>query len=209
MCTRYYIEPENADLLPYVDLAGRTFIARHFLELGDVMKHEGEIRPSDVAPVIATGRSRRKGVFPMKWGYTMAGASGVKPSLLLNARSETAAEKKTFAEGWKMHRCIIPASWYFEWAHYTDADGKARTGDKFMIQPEGAQTTWLCGLYRMERGLPHFVVLTREPSGSVAHIHDRMPLMLPEHIVDAWIDPSTDPDTLLPYALTNMILASA
>ena len=85
MCTRYYIEPENADLLPYVDLAGRTFIARHFLELGDTMKREGEIRPSDVAPVIATGRSRRKGVFPMKWGYTMARTSGSRPSLLLRS----------------------------------------------------------------------------------------------------------------------------
>jgi putative SOS response-associated peptidase YedK len=74
-----------------------------------------------------------------------------------------------------------------------------------MIQPAGAQITWLCGLYRMEQGLPHFVVLTRDPSESVSQIHDRMPLMLPEHLTDAWIDPGTKPDPLLSYAVTDMI----
>jgi putative SOS response-associated peptidase YedK len=133
MCTRYYLDSENPDLYSYVETAGCSSIAKTFLAIGDPLKGDGEIRPSDVAPVIATAKSRRKEIFPMQWGYTMTGASGDKVSLLLNARSETAAEKKTFAEGWKIHRCIIPASWYFEWEHFQAPNGRKKTGSKYMI----------------------------------------------------------------------------
>ena len=66
--------------------------------------------------------------------------------------------------------------------------------------------TWLCGLYRMENDLPVFVVLTREPSAELASIHDRMPLMLPDDKIDEWIAPATQPESLLSYALTEMII---
>ena len=45
-------------------------------------------------------------------------AAAIKTSsLLLNARSETAAEKPAFREDWRRHRCIVPATYYFEWEH--------------------------------------------------------------------------------------------
>lgn len=69
----------------------------------------GEIFPTYVVPVIASDRSGDRAVFPMKWGYS-AGRSAGGPSggngrgsrsLLINARAETAAEKRTFREDWK------------------------------------------------------------------------------------------------------------
>ena len=57
----------------------------------------------------------------------------------------------------------------------------------------------------MEDELPHFVVLTRDPVGELATIHDRMPLMLPKTHIDEWINPDIDPKSLLSYALTHMI----
>ena len=39
------------------------------------------------------------------------------------------------------------------------------------IMPKAGELTCLCGLYRLEDGYPHFVVLTREPGESVAFIH--------------------------------------
>ncbi len=65
--------------------------------------------------------------------------------------------------------------------------------------------TWLCGLYRIEEGLPVFVVLTREPGESIRFIHDRMPLILPEHLIDAWIMPDGRPEELLSQTLTDMV----
>lgn len=73
-----------------------------------------------------------------------------------------------------------------------------------MIQPKESAMTWLCGLYRIENGLPVFVVLTREPSEEIQFIHDRMPLILPEKLVDEWIRPDARPEELLPYAVTDM-----
>ena len=60
-------------------------------------------------------------------------------------------------------------------------------------------------LYRIEEGFPVFTVLTREPSAELRRIHDRMPLILPKEKIDAWVRPDTKPETLLTYALTDMI----
>ena len=66
--------------------------------------------------------------------------------------------------------------------------------------------TWLCGLYRIEDGYPVFVVLTKEPTAELSNIHDRMPVMLPKERIDAWISPASNPDEIVPYALTDMII---
>ena len=69
--------------------------------------------------------------------------------------------------------------------------------------------TWLCGLYRIENGLPAFVILTKEPSPDVAHIHDRMPMILPKRAVREWINPAVKPEDLLPYAVSGMAAEKA
>ena len=86
----------------------------------------------------------------------------------------------------------------------TSPAGKTKTGEKYAVMPKGAGMTWLCGLYRMESGYPHFVILTREPGESIAFLHDRMPFLLPETAIDKWIDPTVNPHVLLPLALTEM-----
>ncbi len=100
----------------------------------------------------------------MKWGFTLPGSK--QP--LVNARVETAADKPTFSESWRWHRCIIPASWYYEWQHYKTDDGKNKTGDKYLIQPKDSSATWLGGLYRIEDDLPVFTVLTKAPTEELA-----------------------------------------
>ena len=69
--------------------------------------------------------------------------------------------------------------------------------------------TWLCGLYRIEEGLPVFVILTREPGGELRFLHDRMPVIMPEHLVNDWICPDVKPEDLLPRALTEMMFEKA
>lgn len=69
--------------------------------------------------------------------------------------------------------------------------------------------TWLCGLYRFENNLPVYVILTKDPSEDIAFIHDRMPMILPEHLVDDWIRPDGDPESLVKEALNEMIFEKA
>ena len=195
MCCRYWTD-ESPELRPIVEEMNRSPLMRKWQDKAKV-KSYGEIFPTDVVPVIAPNRSGLRTVYPMKWGY-----SG--KSLLMNARSETAAEKPTFRDDWARHRCIVPASWYFEWEHYPGSDGKKHTGDKYMIHPKDSAVTWLCGLYRIENGLPVFVILTREPGEALRFLHDRMPLIMPEELVTEWIRPDRKPEELLPRALTDL-----
>ena len=179
----------------------RSSLVRKWNELFPV-KTYGEMSPTDIVPVIASNRNRQRAVFPMKWGFT-------GKTLLMNARVETAAVKPTFKDAWKSHRCIVPASYYFEWEHLVGNNGKTITGDKYAIQPQGSSMTWLCGLYRFENDMPFFVILTREPGEQIRFIHDRMPLILPEHLVNEWINPDVDPDKLVGEAVTDVVAEKA
>lgn len=199
MCTRFYIEPDSEEIRELIACVQNSQLAGKFIKAGRPILTSGEIRPTDVAAVIAPDRNGKRAVFPMKWGFQIPGRS-----LLVNARVETAEKKPTFKEAWEKHRCIIPASWYYEWRHLTGNGGRKKTGDKYMIQPKGASVTWLAGLYRMEDGLPVFTVLTREPPEELRHIHDRMPLILPKEKIDDWIRPDTKPEELLRYVVTEL-----
>ena len=204
MCTRYYIEAETREIKDIIAQAKESLLYQRFIEIGEPVLTSGEIRPTDVVAVIAPNRDGRQTVFPMRWGFQFLGRSP-----LVNARTETAAEKAAFKEAWAKHRCIIPASWYYEWEHLVSNTGKKKAGAKYMIQPKNSNMTWLCGLYRMEDGLPAFAVLTRDPAGELCKIHDRMTLIFPQDKIGAWIDPNTKPEELLQYALTDMVFEKA
>ena len=201
MCCRYYMEM-SPELKPYVDEAKRSPLSSKMINiLGKPLKTEGEIFPTDMVPVIATSKSRRQTVFPMVWGFDVKGLD--RP--VVNARVETAGTKPSFKDAWLTRRCIIPASYYFEWDHRPDG----KTGDKYAIQPENCTITYLAGLYQMQeyRGLtyPVFTVLTREPSEELKKIHDRMPLILPHSVIQDWINPEKKAEDMIGYAITEMV----
>ena len=108
MCSRYWTE-ESPELRAIVEEMKRSPLVARWHETTAV-KSYGELQPTDVVPVLAPNRAGERTVYPMKWGYT-------GKRLLINARTETASEKPMFREDWARHRCIVPASWYFEWEH--------------------------------------------------------------------------------------------
>ena len=203
MCTRDALEKDLPELKDIFEIALRSSLTSKFIDThARPLITDGEVRPTDIVPVIAPNSSGLRSVFPMQWGFL---AKDNKRSLF-NARVESAHEKPTFKEAWKSHRCIIPASCYFEWQHFKSPDGKEKIGQKFAIQPVGYTVTWLCGLDRIENRYPVFVILTRQPTVELSRIHDRMPLILPEDKIEEWINPSSDPEELIHHALTDMII---
>lgn len=204
MCTRFYVEPDTEEIREIIAEVQRSQLSAKFIRAGSAILTFGEIRPTNVVPVIASRKDGKKAAFPMKWGFQIPGRS-----LLVNARVETASEKPTFKEAWEKHRCIIPAFWYYEWEHIIGNSGQKKVGDKYMIQPKGSSMTWLAGLYRMEDNLPVFTVLTKEPTAELRRIHDRMPLLLPKSAINEWIDPRSNPKGLLQYAITEMVVEKA
>lgn len=210
MCCRYYVEL-SPELRPIVEASRQSVLAAEMTaNLGKAFKSEGEVRPSDMTTVLAPDKTGNKKAYPMVWGFKIPGIKGP----VVNARVETASSKASFREAWQRRRCVIPASWYYEWDHYM-VGGRKRTGDKYAIQPNGCMVTWLAGLYRIEEGhmgfkYPVFTVLTREPSPELLKIHNRMPVVLPENVIDEWVSPRTKEveikEILHNHTLTDMIM---
>ena len=195
MCGRYFLD-ESPELRPYVERMNRSPLIARF-EGSEKASCGREVRPSMTVPAVATDRRGRRAVFPMKWGFSGR-------SLLINARSETAAVKPMFREAWEKHRCVLPAARYFEWERLS-AGGKAAAGRKYALRPRGEGVVWLCGLYRIEDGIPCCVILTRESAEGIRFIHDRMPLILPERLADEWIRPDASPESVAGAALDDMV----
>lgn len=126
-----------------------------------VLKH-GEIFPSDVAPILYGGDMM---AVPARWGYPAYKGSGI----LINARAESAKEKVSFSESLLLRRCIIPTTGYYEWD---------RNKAKYRFNRQGDSMLYLGGFCQRFPDGARFVILTTEPSGSVRHIHDRMPLVI-------------------------------
>ena len=206
MCCRYNIDRDVPELQGVFSTVSRSTLASRVIEThSKPLITYGEVRPTDIVPVIAPNSQGIRSAFPMQWGFS----TPEKKQSLFNARVETAATKPTFREAWKSHRCIVPASYYFEWDRIKTADGKSRTGQKYAIQPAGSTVTWLCGLYRIEDGFPVFTILTKEPTPEILKIHDRMPLMLPEDKIDEWINPETKPEEIIDFAIKDMVVEKA
>ena len=192
MCGRFYIESDDTPE-ELIDLINR---AESRVQAADpsFLLPKGEVRPGDWAAVVSLNRASQRSVFPMKWGFRM------DRQLLINARSETAAQKPTFRQSMQERRCLIPASAYFEWDHRT----KPLTKYRFAL-PD-APLLWLAGLYRFEPDSrwPVFTVLTRPAAAAVADFHDRMPVLMPTQLHGQWLDRSTPPQALLDAALTHV-----
>ena len=210
MCTRYYMElsPESR---PYIDRAFHSPLKdRMVAKMGRPLVTEGEVRPTDIAPVVAPDNSHRPTVYPMIWGFTNPREGG---NPLVNCRVETAGFKPFWRESWQRRRCIIPCSYYFEWEHYTTIKGEKKAGQKYMIQPTGALITYLAGLYDIEEwdGLkyPVFTVLTREPGEEIAFIHNRMPVILPPGMATDWTNPRYAAEDMLRHAVVDVAYARA
>ena len=135
----------------------------------------GVIFPGDVAPALCLSRGGAVRPFPMRWGYGLSDGRRV-----INARSETAAQKPLFQDGIARRRCLLPMAAYFEWAH---VDGGKL---KYRIAPHGGPS-YLAGVYRFEGTAPVFTVLTRPAAQDIAFIHDRMPVILSHADVNCWL----------------------
>jgi len=108
-------------------------------------------------------------------------------TLLINARAETAAEKPSFRNAMKNHRCLVPASGFYEWRR--TPDGK----QPYYISPADGGLMAIAGLWEtwsdpdggdMDTG----AMLTTQSNRMMSEIHHRMPVILKPEAFDAWLD---------------------
>lgn len=135
----------------------------------------------------------------VRWGlvpfWSKDPSSGAR---MVNARSETAAEKPAFRRALASRRCLFPADGWYEWkkgtsakqpyfTHYSDGSSLAMAGIWEFWRPSGGELA-----EKFPDGLVTASVLTTEAVGPLAQVHDRMPLVLDPSAWESWLDPDAD-----------------
>jgi len=185
MCGRYYMDIDEKEFIKIIEEAEKNIY-------GDCKT--GEIFPSDIAPIYI---KNDKGMLPIfaKWGFPKWDGMG----LIINARAETLTGKLMFKNLVNTSRCIVPASYYFEWKKDdTDKNNKEKYSIKAPDSP-----IYMAGLYNIvprhdskqlslfnTNGMVdiYYTIITKEASNSVSHIHNRMPLIFDKSEMNDWLN---------------------
>lgn len=125
----------------------------------------------------------------LKWGLVPSWSKDSKAgSHMINARSETVAEKPAFRHAIKFKRCIIPTSGFYEWSH---AEQKKQP---YYIHMADSSPMCMAGIWEHWKGpdgtnLETFSILTTASNKLIAPLHDRMPVLVGVfYCPDFWID---------------------
>ncbi|WP_394204365.1 SOS response-associated peptidase [Shewanella waksmanii] len=120
---------------------------------------------------------------------------GIQPSwskkLIINAKVETAATKKTFSHAYQYERLVIPCSGWFEWSTLNNSSGK----NKYLFTHKQHKPLFMAGLQLYdEKQQAKVVTLTTSPSELCGQYHHRMPLLIPSFHCRDWLaaDPKSD-----------------
>jgi len=114
MCGRYYLKSPPADVA-----------ALFGVDVRDNFPPRYNIAPTQPIAVIRNDARGRREYALVRWGFAPAWARKIEGRPLINARSETVAEKPTFRAAYRRRRCLIPADGFYEWTGAAEA-GRAR-----------------------------------------------------------------------------------
>jgi putative SOS response-associated peptidase YedK len=131
-------------------------------------------------------------------------------SRMINARSETLAEKPSFRVAYRRRRCLVLADGFFEWKKVTGQEKKQpmylKVASREVFAFAGLWESWHSPLGDQVLSC---TIITTEPNTLVEPIHNRMPVILAPEDYDLWLDraerPPEDLQPLLkPYPADDM-----
>lgn len=141
-----------------------------------------------VAAVRETGGPRE--VAMLYWGLVPSWAKEKSiGARMINARSETLAEKPSFRNAYQRRRCLVLADGYYEWQR------SGAIKQPYFISFAASEPFGMAGLWERWRDpgsgepLESCCIVTTSPAPAVAHVHDRMPVILPPDAYAEWLDP--------------------
>ncbi|MCX8493372.1 MAG: SOS response-associated peptidase [Chthoniobacterales bacterium] len=138
--------------------------------------------PSAIIPIVTADSSGRSMV-PAVWGFT---SSGRGP--LFNARAETVDTLPSFRDAFRVNRCLIPASGFYEW----------RPSDRqpFYFEMVNGHPLTFAGIWKQVGNHLQATVITTKPNTDMGGVHDRMPVILSPDTWTSWLSATPIPDNL-------------
>jgi len=149
------------------------------------------IAPTDTIEAVTVGPAGPL-LVPMRWGLIPAWwkKSAKEVPSTFNARAEPVAEKPMFRAAFARHRCIVPASGYYEW--------KATPSGKqpYFISAADGGVLSIAGIWDRWKdpasgaggaGVTSCTLIVTAANAFSRAIHDRMPVLLDRADLDAWL----------------------
>jgi putative SOS response-associated peptidase YedK len=199
MCGRYVSVRSNEDLTEEFDAIDATD--------GAWQAPSYNVAPTDPVRVVVNrplrdengtaAKSPTRQLRVVSWGLVPSWADDRKTqSKMFNARLESVATTNAFRRAYAKRRCLVPADGWYEWQL---VEGRKQP---IYMTPEDGHSIAFAGLYEFwgEHGqtLTTCTIITAAATGVLAEIHNRMPLVLPRHAWEQWLDPDVaDPKDLL------------
>jgi putative SOS response-associated peptidase YedK len=160
--------------------------------------------PSQMLPIIRTdGRVElaRWGFWPEEW------KASKHAHRMINARLETAAEKRMFASSFHTRHCLVLADGYYEWRTI----GKRK--QPYRITLKAGEPFAMAGIYgreptgfeTAEKNPVNFAILTTKANEAVSYIHERMPVILPLGREKHWLVRNTPGPFFMPEFAAELL----
>lgn len=189
MCGRYTLSSKGDELALMFDLTEIPAVLPRY-----------NLAPTQEAAVVRVERAgdpRRLDL--LRWGLIPYWAKEASiGNRMINARSESVAEKPAYRFSFRKQRCLIPADGFYEWKK----EGKAK--QPYLIRRKDAKPFAFAGLWARwqepDKGpRDTFTILTTDANELIRPLHDRMPVILDPKDFDLWLDPKIeDRDRLQP-----------
>ena len=176
MCSRYFLDAD-----------GNVIAFVFGVPLHERVKKRFNIAPTQDSPVVRATPEGTREVGMLRWGLVPSWAKDVKVGAqMINARSETLAEKPAFRNAFRQRRCLVPATGFFEW------QGEPGRKQPWAITVPGRPLFAFAGLWERWKApdggaVETFTIVTTDANEAIAPIHDRMPVILPEEAYDTWL----------------------
>jgi putative SOS response-associated peptidase YedK len=145
------------------------------------------IAPSQPIAIVRLAEGKRQFAL-VRWGLLPSWVKDPEAfKLLINARGESVADKPAFRAAMRRRRCLIPADGFYEWR----ATGKAK--QPYYIRRKDGAAFAFAGLWETWTGpsgeeLETAAIVTTQANRTLAPIHERMPVIVPEQAFDLWLD---------------------
>ncbi len=159
------------------------------------------IAPTQPVPVVRLEQGTRQFIL-MRWGFIPGWVKDPKDfPLVINIRSESAAEKPSFRAALARRRCLMPADGFYEWHRL--GEGRRQENRPYLFRRPDRGFFAFAALWETWHSpdgseIDTVAMVTGPANGQMAAIHHRSPVILAPEAYDAWLDPASEPAALRP-----------
>ncbi len=199
MCGRISIATRPSEMIEVFDTV------KHAARLDGLDTPKYNIGPTVDLPAIRLEEDDYAWVL-LRWGLVPSWARDVRiGNRMINARAESIAEKPSFRSAYKMRRCLLPITSFYEWKR-TDT-GKQPLSiyikDESLFTLAGIWEEWTSPEGEV---IESCTIVTTEANSFMESIHDRMPVIVAPEERDVWLeaDPETAQHVMRPFDSDRM-----